>query len=114
MTAQNLQGFATQAARGRGGLWGQPCTYTAPSSSAAPMRIIAAFAAIRTQQDLQKGGWNVEINATIRVLRSITAFVPAYAGVVTLTGTGARYEIAEIQDNPASPEWLIGLVNPQD
>ena len=42
------------------------------------------------------------------------AFVPAYAGVITLTGTGARYEIAEIQDNPASPEWLIGLVNPQD
>lgn len=107
MNRPQLNAFALRGAKLRRDLYGLAFTCAGAS-------FCGSFAAITSQRQLESGGWNKSIDSTLRVIRSdYPAFRPHLGGILTVDETGVAYEISEIHDNSRSPEWVLGLINPQ-
>lgn len=108
MNRDSLHRFAERAAAGRTDLFGvefriegQRATFT------------AAINAVTTRRQLEAGGWNPDVSAIVRVSRAEIARAKlCFAlGQVLIRGTSCTYRLAEIRDNPVSPELVLGLAN---
>jgi len=103
-----VNAFARRGAARRQGIYGTPFTYKG-------VPCIGSFSAISSERELQVGGWNQSITSTVRIVRSAyPAFSPDLGEIITLTETGQRHEISQVKNNPRAPEWVIGLINPQE
>jgi hypothetical protein len=104
MNRAQLTRFATRSAAQRVALFGVEWLL-------GTQRFTASLNAATTTRQLEAGGWNEEVSATLRVSRAeITRAGLAFALGDQLTqGTSATYRIAEIRDNPVSPELVLGL-----
>lgn len=104
MNRTGLSRFAARAATQRTALFGVEWLLGA-------RRFTASLNSATTTRQLEAGGWNVDVSATLRVSRSEIARCRLLfeLGQQIIQGTGATYRIAEIRDNPVSPELVLGL-----
>lgn len=102
MNRASLARFAQLAADQRQQLWGVEYLWQGRKLCVAP-------SSIDTTRDLEAGGWDVTVTATLRVNRaSFPWFRPEMGQIIQRVG-GDTYRIAQPRDNPNSPEWVLGL-----
>lgn len=105
MNRASLDRFASRAAAQRIALF-------AVEFQLGNRRFCGALNAVATSRDLEAGGWQPTVNATLRISRAAMscAGISAFAlGDTLVRGTSATYRVEEIRDNPASPELVLGL-----
>ncbi len=108
MNAAALHRFTRRAAEQRAALFGVEFT-----DQATGRKFTGALSAVTTTRELESGGWQPTVTATLRVLRSSLAalrITPALGQIVFRAGA-AYYRIEQIRDNPVSPEWVFGLAD---
>lgn len=119
MNAGQLQKFGARVARKKekvfAGAETQPITIITLGEPAHKFTVTAAPPASRDNAQLREAGFVKEVDATLRVRRDQ---IPAPAGApekgwrvqVGKDGSQRIYIVDDIVDNPASPEWVMGLV----
>lgn len=102
-----LQEFAQDVAQQRQSLWGVLMRDVATGRT-----FCGALAAVTRTRDLESGGWQISVTSTLRVLRSSAPWLtPALGQIFARADGSAYYRVAQINDNPASPEWVLGLAD---
>lgn len=112
MNRTSLNAFAARGAQLRENLYGDAFT-------SGELECLGSRSAITSTRQQVLGGWDVNITAVVRVVRAnFPTFTPVKGALITFAATDTApeftYEISEIKDNPRSPEWVVGLINPQE
>lgn len=109
MDADGVAEFAQQSAESRHAVFGD---LTAPGGIRHKGRTYAAVAStISSTQELERGGWRVEISTVVRVLRQ-PGFQPADGDTIVLARSRRVLRIIEVKDNVPA-EWLLGCTDPE-
>jgi hypothetical protein len=86
---------------------GTPVTYLARYDSPAPIKLLGCHSAVRNNQQLRDGGYELLHDFTCRIRKDEYPTAPSCEGrlIVGLT----TYRIAEVVDSALSGEWKLGL-----
>lgn len=109
MDADAVSEFATASAESRHAVFGP---LTAPGGIRHKGQTWpAVVSTISTTQELERGGWKVEVSTVVRVLRQ-PGFQPTDGDTLVLARSRRVLRVVEIKDNiPA--EWVLGCVDPE-
>lgn len=88
-------------------VFGVDIDYTQTGDSPQTHRVRGIINGEQERRNLNSGGFDAEVSASLRLSRSIV-FIPAINDTVTISA-GNSYRVSSIGNIPHSAEWRIGL-----
>jgi hypothetical protein len=101
MTSASVSAFAARGIAAREAVFGVSCSYQGHSVTGTP-------SAERDARSLRDGGFALECDRIVRVLKSALPVAPRPESAFTVEGKA--YRIKDVRDVTASGEWILGLV----